>query len=123
MPFMERLKLAWRVLIDSNFAAKVEDGLKALEAKAVKVVVPPERQHASGLMLIAALQREGRTVSLTVADTGAGFATQVSALECELPRWGLLSMHERAQAVGGILHIESVPGRGTTVLVRVELPA
>jgi hypothetical protein len=75
MPFMDRLKLAWRILIDAVFAGDVEDGLKALEKQKIKVTLPPERVHASALMLLAALQREGRLVDFFQQDV-AGFSDE-----------------------------------------------
>ena len=69
--FFDRLKLAWQVLIDLGFAGRVLDGLKQLEAKPANVVLPPERLHASGLMLLAALQREGRFVDFLQQDAAA----------------------------------------------------
>jgi len=71
IPFMDRLKLAWRVLIDAMLAADVEDGLKLLEKSKTKVTIPPERLHASGLMLLAALQREGRLVDFLQQDVAS----------------------------------------------------
>src|SRR5687767_10178039 len=73
--FPDRLKMAWRILIDAVFAARVEDGLNELEAKQKqsKATIPPERVHASGLMRLAALQREGRLVDFLRQDV-AGFS-------------------------------------------------
>jgi signal transduction histidine kinase len=34
---------------------------------------------------------------------------------------GLLGMEERTALVGGTLHIESTPGAGTTIFVRIPL--
>jgi two-component system sensor histidine kinase UhpB len=53
---------------------------------------------------------------LTVRDDGRGF--DVAALEApgRPPSWGMITMRERAQAVGGSLRVESAPGRGTSVI-------
>ena len=55
-----------RLLFNGEFAAKVDSGLRALEQKAA--VPPPERVHASGLMLLGALQREGRLLDFLQQD-------------------------------------------------------
>jgi signal transduction histidine kinase/ligand-binding sensor domain-containing protein len=57
----------------------------------------------------------GRQVALTIADDGCGFdaAAQTSAPRDE--HFGLVTMRERAEQVGGGLRIESAPGSGTTV--------
>ena len=60
--------MAWRVLISAQFATE----LASLRAKAA---APPERMHASGLMLLAAFQREGRLVDFLQQDV-AGFSDE-----------------------------------------------
>jgi signal transduction histidine kinase len=55
-------------------------------------------------------------VALTIADDGCGFdacATPKAAPDSE--HFGLVTMRERAERVGGALRIESAPGSGTTV--------
>lgn len=54
-------------------------------------------------------------VALSVADDGAGFAP--AAVGAEPHGWGLLSMRERAEVLGGSFAIRSVPGHGTEVAV------
>jgi signal transduction histidine kinase len=56
---------------------------------------------------------------LRVADDGRGFDPGARALRAR--RLGLTSMHERAASLGGTLTVDSAPGRGTTVELR--LPA
>lgn len=75
MSFMDRLKLAWRVLVEYGFAEKVQQALAAADVKQVKQEIPSERVHASGLMLLAALQREGRLVDFLRQDI-AGFSDE-----------------------------------------------
>jgi hypothetical protein len=63
--FWERLTLAWRLLVQGEFARRVARALTALElaeAQPEPSTVPPERLHASALFLLGALQREGRLI-------------------------------------------------------------
>ncbi len=39
----------------------------------------------------------------------------------EFPRFGLTTMRERAESIGGTLAIDSAPGRGTTVTFTMPL--
>ena len=74
-----RVKLAWRVLLDAAFAGQVEARSRASEAKPAGPSLPPERVHASGLMLLAALQREGRLIDFLQQDVAAFSDEEVGA--------------------------------------------
>jgi ligand-binding sensor domain-containing protein/signal transduction histidine kinase len=78
-------------------------------------------RHAQASQVSVTLGVEGRTLRLVVADDGRGFDSQRPADPAEGPSWGLLSMAERAEAVGGRCRVESRPGAGTRVIVEVEL--
>ena len=73
--FLDRLKMAWRVLINARFAEEVDESLKQFALARTKTSDPPERLHASGLMLLAAFQREGRLVDFLLQET-AGFSDE-----------------------------------------------
>jgi signal transduction histidine kinase len=54
-----------------------------------------------------------------ITDDGIGF-TPVPISELDEGRgWGLLTMQERAEAVGGKCRIESAPGQGTKIMVEI----
>ncbi len=80
--FGQRVSMAFRLVFNADFAREVQAGLKAAEAQASKPAVapkpaapPPEKLHASGLMLLGALQREGRFVDFLRQDV-AGFSDE-----------------------------------------------
>ena len=58
---------------------KVESALEESNAKQAKAGYPAERVHASGLMLLAALQREGRLVDFLRQDVAAFSDEEVGA--------------------------------------------
>ena len=61
------------------------------------------------------LQREGAGIRLEVADRGRGFdATEFDDVDAP-PSFGLFSIRERAELLGGTTRIDSVAGEGTTV--------
>ncbi|WKG04822.1 GAF domain-containing sensor histidine kinase [Mycolicibacterium sp. HK-90] len=61
---------------------------------------------------------------LEIVDDGKGFDTFEHPLGSdEMGGYGLLSMAERAEIVGGRLHIRSRPGAGTTVTATIPLPS
>jgi hypothetical protein len=79
LTWLGRFKLAMRLLFSGEFADQVTAGLSALAAKRVEVAAPkappPERLHASGLLLLNSLQREGRLVDFLEQDV-SGFSDE-----------------------------------------------
>jgi signal transduction histidine kinase len=75
-------------------------------------------RHAEARRVEVALDRADGAVTLDVRDDGRGFSTGD-------PRrpgsFGLAGLRERAQLLGGDVRIESRPGQGTTVHVRIPL--
>lgn len=59
-----------------------------------------------------------RFLEVAVTDDGTGFSY---APDGERTGFGLLSMRERAEKVGGSLKVETAPGRGTTIRARIPL--
>jgi two-component system NarL family sensor kinase len=73
-------------------------------------------RHAGASQAVVTLVREGDGLVLTVADDGHGF--DPASTWGREGSFGLLGMSERAQAMGGHLAVESAPGEGTRVTVR-----
>lgn len=74
-------------------------------------------RHAQAAWVIITLRRGDHGLSLTVQDNGRGFDPAVIR---KRQSFGLLGMRERVLALGGTLRIDSVAGKGTTVVI--ELP-
>jgi signal transduction histidine kinase len=129
-------------LIDSDLPAALEQVARAVAADiSVDVAVEGERyalpshdedailrvaqesianavKHSNTASLQLTLRFEEDSVLLSVTDRGRGFDV-TAALHSYLGRWGLLGMRERADRIGATLNIESQPGAGTTVTLRV----
>jgi PAS domain S-box-containing protein len=79
-------------------------------------------KHARATYASLILERRGNQMSAIIEDNGCGFDVEaLSAVRAEQRRMGFLGMQERATLVGGTLSIESTPGAGTTVYVRVPI--
>jgi len=78
------------------------------------------RRHSQARHVLVALDADAAAVTLLVEDDGVGF-------DPEAPRrraadgHGLLMMRERLEALRGSLVVDSSPGRGTRLTVRVPL--
>jgi signal transduction histidine kinase len=77
------------------------------------------RKHAKATRARVEIRRERQSIVAVISDEGVGFNSTARA-RTEFPQFGLSTMRERAESIGGTLAIESVPGTGTTV--RFELP-
>lgn len=83
-------------------------------------------RHAAADRVVLSLRRVGDSVVLGCTDDGVGFdvaqrrGARAGAEGGGTPHFGLSSIAERCALVEASLRIESLPGRGTTVLV--ELP-
>jgi signal transduction histidine kinase len=101
-----------------RLAREVETALYRIAREALTNVF----LHANAKRVSLLLQRRADHVSLIVEDDGRGFDVaamlRAPATHCKL---GLLGMQERATLAGGSTQIESSPGGGTTVLVRMPL--
>lgn len=71
--FFSRLVLGLRLLFNAELAREATAAIEA--RRAAPAALPPERVHASGLMLLAALQREGRLIDFLQQDV-AGFSDE-----------------------------------------------
>ncbi len=110
------LKVVLRVDGESRLLVEVEEALFRVVQEALNNVV----KHAGTDQAEVSLNLEGEAVSVTVADHGAGF--DPTFIGSEVSHLGLTGMHERVKALGGSLNIESHPGAGTNIRVKVPLP-
>jgi PAS domain S-box-containing protein len=74
-------------------------------------------RHAAAATCRLSLRADGGGAVLEVEDDGQGFAPGAEGGG----GWGLRNLSERAAAMGGSLEVESVPGEGTTVRVRLPI--
>jgi signal transduction histidine kinase len=75
-------------------------------------------KHAEAKQVEVTLEKSGNVVTLSVRDDGRGFVTSDPRKPAS---YGLLGIKERAYLLGGAVLIESAPGRGTVLEMR--LPA
>ena len=80
-------------------------------------------KHAQAGRVGVVLERRAGQAILMAEDDGIGFDPQQGGRSGAAEKGlGLVGMRERATLIGGILEIESSPGGGTTILVRVPVP-
>jgi two-component system sensor histidine kinase UhpB len=66
------------------------------------------------------LERVDEKTVMSLADDGVGFDNRGYPSQGKPTSWGLITIRERAEAIGGQVKIESEPEKGTRIVVEVE---
>lgn len=74
------------------------------------------RKHAHPAQVQVSVQVEGDCLHASIRDDGVGFSSVA-----DHTRFGLQTMRERAESVGGTVIVQSEPGAGTSVDIRLPL--
>lgn len=85
-------------------------------------------KHADAHHISIQVREEGSHLITTIRDDGTGFQPERFALARQTPDRaspgvGLFGMEERARLINGVLRVQSAPGRGTLVELRLPLLA
>jgi signal transduction histidine kinase len=103
-------------LADGRLSTEIETTLYRIAQEALNNVA----KHAKASNVAVLLERRPEHISLVIEDDGVGFDSSGPSRPSH--GFGLLGMQERAALVGANLEIESEPGAGTSILVRIATP-
>jgi signal transduction histidine kinase len=122
VPALQALSGAYRERLGARVHARLEPVRLGPEAEHAVLRIVQEAlanavKHARPDHIALTLVEQDGQVTVTIRDDGVGFSPADSEAHHGL---GLRLMSERATEVGGVLRIDSLPGRGTTV--EVSLP-
>ena len=92
--------------------------LRAAQASLANV-----RVHAQAGTAVLTLSFLGAEVAMDIYDDGSGFDPAAVPARPDGSGYGLTSLRERVAALHGLLDIESAPGEGTVVAIRLPLAA
>jgi len=112
-----------RVAFDVEPEAADARPAPAAEVQLMRVVqeaLSNVRKHARARSVSVRFAREGGCLSVEIRDDGRGFDPTVRP-STGWPHFGLQTMRERAESVGGTLAVETTRGRGTRVTARVPV--
>jgi two-component system nitrate/nitrite sensor histidine kinase NarX len=77
------------------------------------------RKHARATQATIVVRVQDQVIEIVVEDDGQGFDL-AQVLQERGPRFGLQTMRERAEEVGGTFQVDTAPGRGTRVRVQLS---
>jgi signal transduction histidine kinase len=112
--YRDRLGLSVDAALDDvTVPAPVEHALLRITQEACTNAV----RHGNARELAVSMARQDGHVELAIRDTGAGFDPAAAHAGS-----GLAHIRDRVAELGGTVHIDSAPGRGTALTVRVPVP-
>jgi len=115
----------WKAASDVSTQLTIDPDLRippGIELQLIRIVqeaLTNVRKHARATAAKVDIRRRDGEVIGSVSDDGVGFNPEARP-RSDFPRFGLSTMRERAESVGGRLRVVSMPGKGTTVAF--ELP-
>jgi len=102
-----------------NVAAILPDDIALCLFRIAQEAMQNAIKHSGARNITVQLKGDKEAIALTVIDDGAGFDVDAAAGK----GLGLISMHERAESVGGMLRVVSRKGAGTRLQVTVPFRA
>jgi signal transduction histidine kinase len=103
--------------IDNVFAKDSEINFYRIVQECVNNLVKHSQATTAGLTI----QRTADELSLAIRDNGRGFTPSATSSGSEPGGFGLIGISERTQLLGGSVAIQSEPGRGTTINVKIPM--
>lgn len=80
------------------------------------------QRHAQATQLVVTVDHRDGTLRVSIRDNGRGFDPPAMETKPGVERGlGLDSIEERAASIGGSVRIESLPGKGTDIIVQIPL--
>lgn len=98
-----------------RLAPRAENALFRITQEALTNVA----KHAQADRVMVTVHVEKHSLKLIIHDDGIGFSPILFDHQAEDLGWGILTMTERVEAIGGSLRIESSPNQGTTVIAEI----
>lgn len=98
----------------SSFPEKIEEALWRIGQEALGNC----KKHSQSTHVSLVLNRSSDSVTMNIQDQGCGFFYDESF---ELPSFGLKNMKARAEALNGTFQINSEPGSGTEINIKIPI--
>lgn len=111
-----------KIKIKDRFQEEISPDLALVLYRIVQEGLTNILRHAQANRVLINLVQDGNLLHLSIEDDGKGFDPAQIHPEEGKRHLGLISMHERAELIGGMMEMYSAPGEGTTIKVQVPLP-
>jgi len=102
-----------------NLKERLPDVIETNLFRIVQEALNNAAKHSQAGKVMVTLKGSTAEVTCTITDDGVGFDPTGPQRKTQ-PGWGLVTMQERAESVGGRLTVESAPGKGTRISLSVR---
>jgi PAS domain S-box-containing protein len=110
------------VLKDDGRFKSLSDDVQILLYQAIRELLANMVKHSGASSGAVSIQTDDKQIRIEVEDNGIGFDTNMLGnLSPHSRSYGLFSVRERLEPLGGSVAVESEPGRGTCVVLTVPL--
>jgi len=105
---------------DDGRPKPLDDDIEVLLFRNVRELLISTVKHAHKVKV--GVRRTGADIYVSVEADGVGFdPASVRAMAAKSDKFGLFSIRERLERLGGLIAIDSAPGRGSRILVKAPL--
>lgn len=107
---------------DDGSQKPLDEDVKMQLYRSVRELLANVIKHARAKNIKVSICKEGEKIAITVQDDGIGFDSSGNLEESDLTKgFGLFSIHENLNQLGGNVEVNSVVGKGTTVILTAPL--
>lgn len=107
------IEIAW----DMDERIRLPKGIEDHLFRIVQEAISNTLRHSRATRMELKLNQPSDSIRLTIRDNGVGFVLD----EKKHASYGLVSMKERVDEIGGAIHFVTAPGGGTRIEIRVPL--
>ena len=104
-------------MVSGRLPGTIETALYRIIQEAVNNAI----KHAKAKNIWIRVWQAKKILFCSVRDDGAGFDVRNLQRTSDRKGLGLIAMQERASAIGGTVHVEAAPGRGTELTLQLTL--
>jgi signal transduction histidine kinase len=109
------------IYIDATVSGRLPGTIETTLYRIVQEALTNAAKHANASNVRIRAWREDLVLCCSIRDDGGGFDSSQAHAAPGRKGLGLIAMRERVSAIGGTLHIESRPGHGTELSIRLPL--
>lgn len=119
--FSQRTEIPVHVQAGEETAVRFSPHLEAVLFRVAQEALTNIARHAAPQAVQITIEMEAEHVRLTIRDDGKGFDLQ-SVASTRHSHWGLRTMRERLEGVGGAFSLQTAPGGGTKIIAELSDP-